>query len=93
MIIPLRVNMSVSESAHVFPLTVSEQNVNVSMNIATSVVSSVYADYYGPYEVTPSQSTQTLFTENKRATGNIIINPIPSNYGLITWNGSALTVS
>jgi len=49
--------------------------------------------YPGPYEVTPTQQQQVLATENKGMTQNIVINPIPSNYGLITWNGSTLTVS
>lgn len=49
--------------------------------------------YTGEYEVTPSQETQILNTSGLKATSNIVINPIPSNYGLITWNGSTLTVS
>ena len=49
--------------------------------------------YEGPYEFTPTQSTQTIEIAFKQATENIIINPIPSNYGLISWNGSVLTVS
>ena len=49
--------------------------------------------YDGPYTVTPTQYTQTLLTEGKRAAENIVIDPIPSNYGLITWDGSVLTVS
>ncbi len=49
--------------------------------------------YTGPTEVTPSLETQVLYTENKSVLSNITVNPIPSNYGLITWNGSTLTVS
>ena len=49
--------------------------------------------YTGEYEFTPTQSTQIVPTENKILAENIVINPIPSNYGLITWNGSFLTVS
>ena len=49
--------------------------------------------YEGPYEVTPTQDTQVLSTAMKMAAEDIIINPIPSNYGLITWDGSVLTVS
>ena len=49
--------------------------------------------YDGSYEVTPSTSAQTLDTANLLLAHNITINPIPSNYGLITWNGSVLTVS
>lgn len=49
--------------------------------------------YTGEYEFTPTQQTQTVEIENKMATANIVINPIPSNYGLITWDGVTLTVS
>ena len=50
-------------------------------------------DYTGVYAVTPSAETQTLQTNGLRMLDNVTINPIPSNYGLITWNGSTLTVS
>ena len=49
--------------------------------------------YSGLYEVTPSSTEQVLETDAFYMNGNITINPIPSNYGLITWNGSTLTVS
>lgn len=50
-------------------------------------------EYRGAYEVTPTQATQTLYTHGFQMAQNVIINPIPSNYGLITWNGATLTVS
>lgn len=50
-------------------------------------------EYTGAYEFTPTQGTQVIEIANKRATADITINPIPSNYGIITWNGSVLTVS
>lgn len=53
----------------------------------------VTGDYSGPYEVTPSQTAQTLPTAGKTLSGNIKVKPIPSYYGRITWNGSELTVS
>ena len=49
--------------------------------------------YEGEYTVTPQAVEQILQTKDKLLTDNIVINPIPSNYGLITWNGSTLTVS
>ena len=49
--------------------------------------------YDGPTEFTPSGSTQTIEIANMKALENITINPIPSNYGLITWDGSTITVS
>ena len=50
-------------------------------------------EYEGPFEVTPSDSVQTLDTELLYMTSNITINPIPNNYGLITYDGSIITVS
>ena len=49
--------------------------------------------YSGPYTVEPSEFEQTLETNGYRMEDNVTVNPIPSNYGLITYNGSILTVS
>ena len=52
------------------------------------------AEYYeGEYRVTPTTEAQTLKTANKLLVENIVINPIPKNYGLITYNGFGITVS
>lgn len=67
----------------------------VDVSLGNSIVKE-YVDteaYIGEYEVTPSFETQTLDTTGKRMTRPVVVNPIPSNYGLITWNGSFLTVS
>ena len=50
-------------------------------------------EYAGPYEFTPNTAEQTVDIQFKTAVRNIVINPIPFNYGLIIWNGSNLTVS
>lgn len=50
-------------------------------------------EYPGPYEVTPSSELQELNTVNQQMTQNVVINPIPNNYGLITYDGSIITVS
>lgn len=47
----------------------------------------------GPYIVTPNRSTQILNTSGRIMVSDVKINPIPSNYGLVTWNGSVLTIS
>ena len=52
------------------------------------------ADWYeGEYEITPSAQLQTLPTMYKAMLHDIVVKPIPNNYGLISWNGSILTVS
>ena len=53
-----------------------------------------YPEYDGPTEYTPLRgTTQIAPTAGHVVTSDITINPIPSNYGLITWDGSKLTVS
>lgn len=53
----------------------------------------VSGDYSGPYEVTPNEQTQTLATAGKTLESNVIVKPIPNNYGLITRVGSNILVS
>lgn len=50
-------------------------------------------EYHGSVDVTATTSVQILETQGKLLADNIIVEPIPDNYGLITWNGSILTVS
>lgn len=57
------------------------------------VVTSDADEYDGPYEATPAATAQTFPTTGKLMVREFTVNPIPSNWGLITWNGSTLTVS
>lgn len=74
-------------------LCVSDSSVDLCIESPIVVESTPVPAYQGATSVTPSQETQTLETQGFRLLENITINPIPSNYGLITWNGSTLTVS
>lgn len=47
----------------------------------------------GPYEVTPTATAQTLSTDGLVMTADVVIQPIPSNWGRVAWNGAVLTVS
>lgn len=49
--------------------------------------------YAGPYEVTPTATAQTLPTDGLVMTADVVVQPIPSNWGRIAWNGAVLTVS
>lgn len=43
---------------------------------------------------TPTQATQTITADSGyTGLGTVTVNPIPQNYGLITYNGSTITVS
>ena len=63
------------------------------LTASLSVPANTSAVYGGPYEFTPTSETQTADIDGRLATSDIVINPIPSNYGLITWDGSTITVS
>lgn len=63
-------------------------------SVALSVeVSQGSAPYTDRYEVTPTNQEQVLPTAGCNLAADVVIHPIPQNYGLITWNGSTLTVS
>ena len=87
--------MKLSVTFH--PETMSVQIPSASVRVSTGkeiVKEFVERDpYTGDYEITPTSEEQSLHTNGLRMTGDIIVNPIPSNYGLITWDGSNLTVS
>lgn len=61
--------------------------------IGTTTTISDWPFYTGPYEVTPTQHEQVLFSKDMVLRENVVVNPIPSNYGLITWNGVFINVS
>lgn len=73
-------------------LSVAEAE-SVSLNAESSILIDRTTVYEGPYEWTPTDSAQTITIVDEKAIKNITINPIPSNYGLITWDGTTLTVS
>jgi len=73
--------------------TITSRLIKADAKIITQLAHSEVPQYEGAYEFTPTQETQTVPTAQRVLLENIIINPIPSNYGLITWNGSVLTVS
>lgn len=44
------------------------------------------APYEGDYEVSPTTEPQVLSTANRLLNKNIVINPIPGQYGLVTYD-------
>ena len=81
---------SVSSRATLTGLISGTAQLTGSLQIPSAVDVTPYG---GPYEYTPTEQIQTVEIRNKTAFDDITIGPIPSNYGLITWNGVTLTVS
>lgn len=77
-----------------YTLDIIDDDFSYIVDPVIEIVNSIEGEVYtGPVEIIPSQETQNLDTTNKVLLRDIIVKPIPSNYGLITWNGSTLTVS
>ena len=82
----------------------TEENESVDIEVAEEADSEIelsmeeegvgeYPVYKGAYEVTPSFEKQTLETAYKVMTENVVIAPIPSNYGKISYDGSTLYIT
>lgn len=79
-------------------VTVRQNNQIVELSSPTSSIEVKSGSlggslYEGPYEFTPTRSTQIAHTSAARLSRDIIVNPIPQNYGLVTWDGSVITIS
>lgn len=83
----MRVVFSTNEN---FNCSFSENSASFVVDVAESFRP---PQYEGTTDITPSNEVQILQTDGFILSDNIIIEPIPSNYGLITWDGSTLTVS
>lgn len=90
--VPYKVPLMVSTDGTAVNLGVQEPK-SVALDMSVGVYAQIGEHYHGSYEVTPSSEAQVLDTDTLILDGNITINPIPSNYGLITWDGSTITVS
>lgn len=66
------------------------QNVGVKNSYT---IIGTFDPYIGNYRITPTDVQQTLLTKGKGMVENVVIEPIPNNYGLVTYNGFELTIS
>lgn len=89
---PIQIKMSLHEDS---PLSMKLVDITESCNVKLDVkINKITADYYeGQYVITPSSEKQVFSTKYLTMADDFTVNPIPSNYGLITWNGSTLLVS
>lgn len=90
---PIPIKLVVSESTDAIALEIKDTNLEYKISGAVPIITNVYPDYSGICVVTPSNDTQILNTTDKILRSDIVIEAIPQNYGLITWNGAFLTVS
>ena len=84
--------MAVSTSEQVFDLQM-DAGRTIGMEVDTVVVSAIGEQHYqGETEITPGEDEQVLATAGTVVDEDIRVAAVPSNYGRIAWNGSALLV-
>ena len=91
--IPVTVPVMLSATETTVPVQIGSNTDAIPVDLGLEVVVVGAENYEGSYEWTPTQETQTIPIYGLRAKDDIVINPIPSNYGKIAWNGAVLTVS
>lgn len=89
----ITVPMQVSAASVSVPVSVTDDGISISVGIGAAYTMVEGSPYDGPYTVTPGRDAQVLETRGKIMTENVTVEPIPPNYGLVTWNGSVLTIS
>ena len=83
------------DSAQEYNLDIEQdESLNYILDSGVAIVNYIEGEIYdGPSTVIPSLEPQILKTNGYVLTKDITVGAIPSNYGLITWNGITLTVS
>lgn len=71
-----------------FPIDIEEKEVKIDVNRGGIV----HTEYQGATIYTPLAIPQTIQARGKIVLENIIINPIPQNYGRVSFNGRVMTV-
>ena len=87
----MRINLTVTEDPGYALTLATEDGIAIGAN--EYIPESTFPAYTGAVTVTPGAEAQVLSTRNTVLLSDITVEAIPSNYGLITWNGSVLTVS
>jgi len=76
------------------PFLIGDGDGVLEMELANPIIrTGVYPDYEGAYQFIPTTEAQVIHTRHSVLMDNITIAPIPKTYGLITYNGSFITVS
>ena len=88
------VPMALEELEQTIPAQVAPDLEEYPVGLETVIVQGERVHYYeGPYTFTPSAQAQTIPIDHLMPTADITIEPVPQQYGLITYNGSTITVS
>lgn len=88
------VPMDIEEEQNIISIEIHQDQELIPVMFASPIQIIGDVDYYdGSYDIVPSQQDQVISIDGKMGRQNIIVEKIPSYYGLITYNGVSLIVS
>lgn len=83
----MHIAVKFSESQQRIPVTINESRHQMHLGFKTYIGITSHTDLYtGACEATPTKYIQVFNTENKLMGENFVVNPIPKEYGLITYD-------
>lgn len=90
---PIVVDMDVGTPTQV-PMSVESTQATVGMGFSETINVIIRPINLEDKSITPSDNAQIVtFDEGYQGLRQVTVDPIPSNYGHITWDGTILTVS
>lgn len=89
----MRFNVTFNDTGQKMPVKFNESRRKLDASFKNFQTVTEDLDVYtGQTTVVPSEVQQILQTDGKKIKSDVIIEPIPSNYGRIIWNGSTMTI-
>lgn len=85
--------VNVMDNTHALAVGVAGTSITQAMTMDTAIQVVQGEHYAGSTHVTPTDTAQTLATAGLFVDEDIVVDPVPQNYGRITWDGATLTVS
>lgn len=89
----MRARLRIDPGSATIPLKVCGTGEAVRAEVSPPFMPVYPTPYEGEYTVVPGEDAQVLPTAGKSLSQDVTVEPIPPNYGLVTWDGAVLTVS
>lgn len=77
---PIRITLGVPNDSKPIPVSVASNKQRRQIDVTAPIVAETLPTYEGPYDVSPTESEHTLFTNGKKMTDDVTVCAIPADY-------------
>lgn len=77
---PIRITLGVPNDSKPIQVRVESSKQRRQIDVTAPIVAETLPTYEGPYDVSPTESEHTLFTNGKKMTDDVTVGSIPSDY-------------